>query len=58
MSSQDEITGLMLKIAFAAMRSNCGCEVCVLGKKLAETLEDRLGSSPRKPKGKVVKPAP
>jgi len=55
-SESQEITGLMLKVAFAALRSDCNCEVCQLAKQLASVLEGRLTSNPRTKKGARVLP--
>jgi hypothetical protein len=38
------LMGLMYKIAFRSLKSKCECEVCLLGRQVADLLEDQLSS--------------
>jgi hypothetical protein len=37
-----KLMGLMYKIAFRSLRIKCECEVCLLGRQLADLLEDQI----------------
>jgi hypothetical protein len=37
-----DINALIMKIAFAALKSNCSCSVCLLGKQLADIIEANI----------------
>jgi hypothetical protein len=52
----NRVMALMQKIAYASNRSKCSCEICLLGRALAEELEGQIDAEIKKGSKPVVLP--